>query len=96
MTVLLMPYFLNRPFSCAITIGEQSVRAIMPKRRSGVSGALLLATDPWAPGVGVAACALGAGLSDLHAPRVAAAPRPTAPWMKRRRSSLLDVVLMNG
>src|SRR5258708_29845559 len=30
-TVELMPYFLNRPFSWAMTIGEQSVSAIMPK-----------------------------------------------------------------
>src|SRR6478609_10014507 len=40
-TVELMPYFLKKPFSCAMTMGEQSVSAIMPKRRSGVSGALL-------------------------------------------------------
>lgn len=40
-TVELMPYFLNRPFSCAMTMGEQSVRAIMPKLRFGVSGASL-------------------------------------------------------
>src|SRR5437868_677458 len=33
-TVELMPYFLNRPFSWAMTMGEQSVRAIMPKFRS--------------------------------------------------------------
>src|SRR6478735_401151 len=39
--VALMPYFLKKPFSCAMTMGEQSVSAIMPKRRSGVSGALL-------------------------------------------------------
>src|SRR3954447_22073205 len=38
LTVELMPYFLNNPFSCAITIGEQSVRAIIPNFRSGVSG----------------------------------------------------------
>ena len=36
--VALMPYFLKKPFSCAITMGEQSVSAIMPNRRSGVSG----------------------------------------------------------
>src|SRR6478735_8847980 len=39
-TVELMPYFLKRPFSCAMTMGEQSVSAIMPKRRSAVSGLL--------------------------------------------------------
>ena len=42
-TVELMPYFLNSPFSCAITIGEQSVSAIMPKRRSATSGAVFVA-----------------------------------------------------
>src|SRR5262249_32290601 len=36
--VELIPYFLKRPFSWAITIGEQSVSAIMPKRRSVTSG----------------------------------------------------------
>src|SRR5216110_1750267 len=40
-TVELMPYFLKRPFSCAMTMGEQSVSAIMPNFRSGVSGASL-------------------------------------------------------
>ena len=29
-TVELMPYFLKKPFSCAMTIGEQSVSAMMP------------------------------------------------------------------
>ena len=38
-TVELMPYFLKSPFSWAITIGEQSVRAMMPKLRSVTSGA---------------------------------------------------------
>jgi hypothetical protein len=40
-TVDSMPYFLNNPFSCAITMGEQSVRAIMPKFSAAVSGASL-------------------------------------------------------
>src|SRR5262249_9162684 len=38
-TVELMPYFLKKPFSWAMTMGEQSVSAIMPKLISGVSGA---------------------------------------------------------
>src|SRR5215207_11673180 len=38
LTVDSMPYFLNRPFSCAITIGEQSVRAIMPNFIAVTSG----------------------------------------------------------
>src|SRR3954467_2638543 len=37
-TVELMPYFLNRPFSWAITMGEQSVSAIVPEGRSATSG----------------------------------------------------------
>src|SRR4051812_28083004 len=37
-TVELIPNFLNSPFSCAITMGEQSVSAIMPKLMLGVSG----------------------------------------------------------
>src|SRR4051812_26364602 len=43
MTVELMPYFLNSPFSCAITMGELSVSAMMPKRMSVTSGAVLVA-----------------------------------------------------
>src|SRR5258708_2419169 len=38
-TVELTPYFLKKPFSCAMTMGEQSVSAIMPKLRSATSGA---------------------------------------------------------
>ena len=34
-----MPYFLNRPSSWAMTIDEQSVSAMMPKRILVVSGA---------------------------------------------------------
>ena len=33
-----MPCFLNRPSSCAMTIDEQSVSAMMPMRTFGVSG----------------------------------------------------------
>ena len=40
-TFELIPYFLKKPFSCAMTIGEQSVSAIMPKLMSGASGASL-------------------------------------------------------
>jgi len=36
-----IPYFLNNPFSCAMTMGEQSVSAIMPNRIRDVSGASL-------------------------------------------------------
>ena len=40
-TLELTPYFLKKPFSWAITMGEQSVSAIMPKFTSGASGASL-------------------------------------------------------
>src|SRR5690349_17557293 len=45
-TVDSMPYFLKSPFSCAMTIGEQSVRAIIPNFNLAVSGASLAKTDP--------------------------------------------------
>ena len=38
-TFELMPYFWNSFFSCAMTIGEQSVSAIIPKFRLLTSGA---------------------------------------------------------
>src|SRR5258706_12948542 len=80
-TVELMPYFLNRPFSWAITIGEQSVSAIIPKRRSATSG-LLGETS-------LDALALGMPEAEpcfsLQPGRSAAAPRPRAPSSKVRR-----------
>src|SRR6185436_12777319 len=39
--VALMPYFLKKPFSCAMTMGELSVSAMIPNFMSGVSGASL-------------------------------------------------------
>ena len=45
-TVESIPYFLKIPFSCAITIGEQSVSAIMPNFIFAVSGASLAKTEP--------------------------------------------------
>src|SRR5262245_6056693 len=86
-TVELMPYFLKMPRSCAITIGEQSVSAIIPKRRSGVSGALAAALPPAAgAAAGVAAAAAGAEreASDLQPSHVAAAPRLAACRNSRR------------
>src|SRR5713101_7472705 len=76
-TVELMPYFLKRPFSCATTMGEQSVRAIIPNRRSVISG---FVADPGTAGLLVAAEALVSVLQPLM-PVVApaSAPRPTAP-----------------
>src|SRR4051812_39374401 len=79
-TVELMPYFLNRPFSWAITIGEQSVSAMMPKRRSATSGALLAAED---------ALELAPGAAEawdlLQPPSAAAAPSPSAAPTNSRR-----------
>src|SRR6478735_4392838 len=85
MIVELMPYFLNSPFSWAITIGEQSVSAIMPKRKSGASGSLaspINAGIPLATGLG-----LGAGLAfDLLQFGSAASAAKVAPSrMKSRR-----------
>src|SRR5687768_14429285 len=48
-TVDSMPYFLNNPFSCAMTIGEQSVSAMIPNFNLLVSGASLAAVDPDQP-----------------------------------------------
>ena len=48
-TVESIPYFLNKPFSCAITMGEQSVSAIIPKRSFVVSGAPLANVLPTHP-----------------------------------------------
>src|SRR4051812_1792965 len=82
MIVELMPYFLNSPFSWAITIGEQSVSAIMPKRISGVSGLLASPMSvgmPLALGLGVG---LGAGL--LHAGSAATVASAAPATMKFR------------
>ena len=46
LTVESMPYFLKRPFSCAMTIGEQSVRAIIPNFSAATSGDSLAHTRP--------------------------------------------------
>src|SRR5215211_4508560 len=48
-TVDSIPYFLKSPFSCAITIGEQSVSAIMPNFILLTSGASLTGSDPAQP-----------------------------------------------
>ena len=58
-TVELIPYFAKRPFSWAMTMGEQSVRAIIPKRRSATSGPSPLLR------LGAAAASF-AGASDLQ------------------------------
>src|SRR5438445_294729 len=49
LTIELIPYFLSRPFSCAMTIGEQSVSAIMPNFTVAVSGASLANAVPTQP-----------------------------------------------
>ena len=64
-----MPYFLKKPFSCAITIGEQSVSAMMPNRRSGVSGRSASPTT-----AGAATVVLSFSCSHLHPAAAAIAP----------------------
>jgi hypothetical protein len=58
-TTELMPNFLKKPSSCAMTIGEQSVSAMIPNRMFGVSGessAYTLPTQPpGRPSISVAA-----------------------------------------
>ena len=49
LTTELIPYFLKRPFSCAMTIDEQSVNAMMPILRSDVSGPSSAKTEPTHP-----------------------------------------------
>src|SRR5262245_54229535 len=79
-----MPYFLNSPFSCAITRGEQSVRAIMPKLSFGVSGPSV-ATVPGATLLG----ATGSAADDVALlagpPHPAASSVPAAPAAARNR-----------
>src|ERR1043165_1408945 len=48
-TVDWIPYFLNNPFSCAITMGELSVRAIIPNLSWLVSGLSLARVLPAQP-----------------------------------------------
>jgi hypothetical protein len=78
-TVELMPYFLNKPLSWAITMGEQSVSAIIPKRMSGVSG--LLAEPATADAEVEAAGALVEEASDLLQAGNAAAAATVAAWL---------------
>src|SRR4051812_31838959 len=79
----LMPYFLKKPFSCAMMIGEQSVSAIIPKLISGASGASL---------------ALPAVAAHARLPRAdqsAAAPTPVAVRVRNwRRLSRTSAVLL--
>src|SRR5436190_13961253 len=71
LTVELIPYFLKKPFSCAITIGEQSVSAIMPNLTSLTSGPSLGEREPGeAPPTG------GAAVLVSQPPSKAAAARP--------------------
>src|SRR5713101_7194671 len=66
--VELIPCFLKRPFSCAMTMGELSVSAMMPKRRSGCSGASLANTRP--PGRSVAPSPAAAVPRNLRRPNL--------------------------
>src|SRR6478672_3629822 len=84
--VALMPYFLKKPFSCATTTGEQSVSAIMPKRRSGVSGPSPAAA-PDADGESAPEAAAGAALVELSFLQAAASPSPPIPAAANFRKS---------
>src|SRR5690349_8067119 len=85
--VELMPYFLNRPFSCAITMGEQSVSAIMPKRMSVTSGLeALLTLALVAP---VALASLGAASLLLHAGSARAAGSSAPALSTSRRPNVV-------
>ena len=70
-------YTFQQLSNCAMTIGEQSVRAIMPKRSSGVSGPSEEERGPIFFASGVA--------SELQPTPATAAPNPTAAADKNRR-----------
>ena len=82
LTVELMPYFLKKPFSWAITIGEQSVRAIIPNFSSFTSGPSLGDSGPVDP-----AGAAGAAVSVFGSqpPRNVAPARPLAAVVRNLR-----------
>src|SRR5438876_971037 len=75
LTVELMPYFLKSPFSWAMTMGEQSARAMMPNFMSGCSGP--------SPAVATATGVLTASPQ----PESSAAPSPAAVALRKQRRS---------
>src|SRR5688500_10081550 len=83
--VELIPYFLKNPFSCATTIGELSVSAMIPKRTSGVSGPLAPGTFAAAPALG-AACDPEEASEFLQPGSAAATAAPVRPLSKFLRS----------
>src|SRR5258707_7726446 len=86
LTVELMPYFLKKPFSCAMTIGEQSVRAIMPNLRSLTSGPSLGDRGP-----GVAPPTVGAAVLESQPLSRAAAARPVTEVDRKLRRLLFSL-----
>src|SRR5688572_21610224 len=79
-TTELIPYFLKNPFSWAMTMGEQSVSAMMPNLRFAISGASEAYAVPTHP-VG-------------RFPN--SAPRPPAAQAERFRNFLRVRVSANG
>src|SRR5687767_12210497 len=80
-TVDSMPYFLNNPFSCAITMGEQSVSAMIPNFILLVSGASPAGVEPAHP----------RGITLNNAPT---ADVRATDWQKLRRVTLLPFFSM--
>ena len=81
--VELMPNFLKKPFSCAMTIGEQSVSAIMPKRTSVTSGPSPAVAPDLA--AGLSGFCSAPVLSPPHAEISEAAPTPNPVLIRNRR-----------
>src|SRR6188768_1380961 len=87
--VELMPYFLNRPFSWAITIGEQSVSAIMPKRKSLTSGFIGSTLAALAEALAFASGEASADL--LHAGKASAAGSSAPAFKTSRRPNVVMI-----
>jgi hypothetical protein len=85
LTVELMPYFLKKPFSWAMTIGEQSVRAIMPNFISETSGPSFGETGPAVAPVDGAVAPVGGAVLESQPPSSAAPARPVTDVERNRR-----------
>src|SRR4051794_13771118 len=93
-TTELIPYFLKMPFSWAITIGEQSVSAIIPNLMSAVSGASLGVATPVVGAIFGGDLPLSAELGASVQPLSngnAALPKPTAAADRNSRRETADV-----
>src|SRR5688572_10137379 len=83
--VELIPYFLKNPFSCAITIGELSVSAMIPRRTSVTSGPPVPGTFSPEPALGAAGDPEEAS-EFLHPGSAAATAAPVRPLRRFLRS----------